>query len=127
MEVFNFLWLIWDTYPPLNEGKAMGEERVVILCGNLGSVYFEMSFWCLQFSQKTNKIKTCGTIVVNSNSFLQFLGELKIPKRHLEIYWNLASTKNDDPFFPHSGPQKVSPFKTSAQNKMNTSANSNFD
>ena len=51
-----------------------------------------MSFWCLQFSQKKNENNsTWGTIVVKSNFFVQFLGELKIPKRHFEINWPLAS------------------------------------
>ena len=49
-----------------------------------------MSFSCLQFSQKTNKNNlTWGTIVVKSNFFVCFLGELKIQKRHLEINWPL--------------------------------------
>ena len=44
------------------------------------------SFWCLQFSQKTNKNNsTRDTIVVKSNFFVHFLGELKIQKRHFEI------------------------------------------
>ena len=51
-----------------------------------------MSFWCLQFSQKTNENNpTWGTIVVKSNFFVCFLGELKIPKRHFEINWPLAT------------------------------------
>ena len=50
-----------------------------------------MSFWCLQFSQITNEINlTLLTIVVKSNFFVRFLGELKIPKRHFEINWPLA-------------------------------------
>ena len=49
-----------------------------------------MSFWCLQFSQKTNENNSnWGTIVVKSNFFVRFLGELKIPKRHFEINWPL--------------------------------------
>ena len=51
-----------------------------------------MSFWCLQYSQNTNKNNlTWGTIVVKLNFFVRFLGELKIPKRHFEINWPLAS------------------------------------
>ena len=47
-----------------------------------------MSFWCLQFSQKTNENNsTWGTVVVEF--FIYFLGELKIPKRHFEINWPL--------------------------------------
>ena len=50
-----------------------------------------MSFWCLQFYQKTNENNsTWGTIEVKSNFFARFLGELKIPKRHFEINWPLA-------------------------------------
>ena len=50
-----------------------------------------MSFGCFQFSQKANKCNsTWGAIVVKSNFFVHFLGELKIPKRHLEINWTLA-------------------------------------
>ena len=50
-----------------------------------------MSFWCLQFSQKTNENNsTWGTIVVKANFFVRFLGELKIPKRYFEINWPLA-------------------------------------
>ena len=44
-----------------------------------------MSFWYLQFSQKTNENNsTWGTMVVKSNSFVRFLGEFKIPNRHFE-------------------------------------------
>ena len=50
-----------------------------------------MSFWCLQFSQKSNENNsTWGTLLVKSNFFLRFLEELKIPKRHFEINWPLA-------------------------------------
>ena len=50
-----------------------------------------MLFWCLQFSQKTNgKNSTWVTIVVKSNFFIRFLGELKLLKRHFEINWPLA-------------------------------------
>ena len=49
-----------------------------------------MSFWCLLFSQKRNENNsTRGTIVVKSNFFVRFFGELKIPKRHFEINWPL--------------------------------------
>ena len=51
-----------------------------------------MYFWCLQFSQITNENNsTWGTIVVKSNFFVRFLGELKIPKRNFEINWLLVS------------------------------------
>ena len=56
------------------------------------SVNSEMSFWCLQFFQKTNENNsTWGTIVylVMSNFFVRFLEELKTPKRHFEISWHL--------------------------------------
>ena len=49
---------------------------------------------CLfQFSQKTNENNlTWDTIVVvKSNFFDRFLGELKIPKRHFEINWHLVA------------------------------------
>ena len=45
-------------------------------------------FWCLQFPPKNEQKKVdliWGIIVVKSNFFVQFLGELKIPKRHFEI------------------------------------------
>ena len=46
------------------------------------------SFWCLQILPKKNENNsTWGTIVVKSNFFVRFLGELKIPKRHFEINW----------------------------------------
>ena len=46
-----------------------------------------MSFWCLQFFQKTNENNlTWGTIVIKLN----FLGKLKIPKRHIQIKWPLT-------------------------------------
>ena len=50
-----------------------------------------MSFWYLQFSQKTNKkirLHYYGSIKLNC--FHSFLGELKTPKRHFEINWPLA-------------------------------------
>ena len=56
-----------------------------------------MSFWCLQFSQKTNENNsTWGTIVVKLNFFVCFLGELKIksvswkiePLQYIAIYYN---------------------------------------
>ena len=53
-----------------------------------------MSFWCLKFSQKTNEINsTWGTIIVKSNLFVRFLGELKIPKIHFEINWPLSNVR----------------------------------
>ena len=49
-----------------------------------------MSFCYLQFSQKMNENdSTWGTIVVKSNFFVRFLGDLKIPKRYFEINWPL--------------------------------------
>ena len=59
------------------------------------SVNFEMSFWCLQFSQKMNgNNSTWGTIAVKSNVFVSFLGELKIPKRHFEINWPFKNCRS---------------------------------
>ena len=82
-----------------------------------------MSFWCLQFSQKTNKNNSSWVTVVkvrqNRNDFfkptflpknkptnsslhcgtsnrivfVRFLGELKSPKRHFEINWPLEKIK----------------------------------
>ena len=50
-----------------------------------------MSFWCLQFSQKMNENNsTWGTLVVKSNFFVRFFGELKVPKGHFEINWPLV-------------------------------------
>ena len=50
-----------------------------------------MSFWCLQFFQKTNENNsTWGIIVVMSNFFVSFLEELSIPKSHFEINWALG-------------------------------------
>ena len=37
--------------------------------------------------KKNENNSTWGTIVVKSNFFVRFLGELKIPKRHFEINW----------------------------------------
>ena len=51
-----------------------------------------MSFWCLQFFQKTNKNNsTWGTVKLIF--FIHFLGELKIPKRHFKINWPLVNVK----------------------------------
>ena len=53
-----------------------------------------MSFWCVQFSQETNENNlTQGTIVIKSNFFVHFLGELKISKRHFKINWPLVFNK----------------------------------
>ena len=50
-----------------------------------------MSFWYLQFSQKTNeKIRLNYYGTSSRIVFVCFLGELKIPKRHFEINWPLA-------------------------------------
>ena len=49
-----------------------------------------MSFWYLQFSQKTNKkIRLYYYGISSWIVFIRFLGELKSPKRHLEINWPL--------------------------------------
>ena len=51
-----------------------------------------MSFWYLQFSQKTNeKIRLYYYGTSSRIVFVRFLGELKTPKRHFEINWPLAS------------------------------------
>ena len=51
-----------------------------------------MSFWYLQFSQKTNKKFNFTTMVPEVELFLfLFWGELKTPKRRIEINW--PSTK----------------------------------
>ena len=48
-------------------------------------VNFEMSFWYLQFSQKTIYYGTSSRIV-----FVRFWGELKTPRRHFEINWHFV-------------------------------------
>ena len=58
------------------------------------SVNFEMSFWCLQFSQEKKENKsTWGILLVKLNFFVHFLGELKITKKHFENSWPLKSMK----------------------------------
>ena len=50
-----------------------------------------MSFWYLQFSQKTNeKIQLHYYGTSSRIVFVRFLGELKIPKRHFEVNWPLV-------------------------------------
>ena len=50
----------------------------------LRSVNFKMSFWYLQFSQKTKEKKIDFT-TSSGIVFVCFFGELKTPKRHFEI------------------------------------------
>ena len=55
----------------------------------------QMSLWYLQFSQKSNKKKS--TLLLGTSSpivFVRFLGELKTPKRLLEINRSLRATSN---------------------------------
>ena len=50
------------------------------------SVKFEISFWCLQFSQKTNlKTQIFAIAYWGRNFFVGFLGVLKKPKCPFEI------------------------------------------
>ena len=59
-----------------------------------------MSFWVSSILQKTNENNsTWGTIVVKSNFFVLFWGELKIPKRHFEINRPLVWTALRNSFF----------------------------
>ena len=70
------------------------ETRVIIKISTYPwwSVNFEMSFWCLQFFQKTNKNNsTWGTIVVRSIFFVHFLEEFRIPTTPFEINWPLKA------------------------------------
>ena len=54
-----------------------------------------MSFWYLQFSQKTNeKIPLYFFSTLSQIVFVHFLGELKTPKRHFEINWPLTKYKS---------------------------------
>ena len=56
-----------------------------------GQLILKCLFDVFNFSQKTNKNKsTWGIIVVKLNFFVRFLGEMKIPKGHIEINWPLA-------------------------------------
>ena len=53
-----------------------------------------MSFWYLQFSQKTNKkIRLYYYGISSRIVFVRFLGELKTQKRHFEINWPLCISK----------------------------------
>ena len=53
-----------------------------------------MSFWYLQFSQKTNeKIRLYYYGTSSRIVFVRFLGELKTPKRHFEINWPLVLSR----------------------------------
>jgi hypothetical protein len=59
--------------------------------GDQRSVNFKMSFWYLQFSQKTNeKIQLYYYGTSSRIVFDRFLGELKTPKIHFEINSPLA-------------------------------------
>ena len=61
-----------------------------------------MSFWYLQFSQKSEKKIDFTTTTYDTSSrivFVHFLGELKTQKRHFEINWPLVvdrSKKDED-------------------------------
>ena len=58
-----------------------------------------MSFWCLQFSQKTNKkIRLYYYSTSSRVVFVRFLGELKAPSRQFEINWALQITKTKEIF-----------------------------
>ena len=85
-----------DLVTTLNSFHKFSISLIQIYCPFSRSVTCEISLWCLQFSQKTNKNNsTWGTIVLKSNFFVHVLGELKIPKRHFENKWsnlNLRST-----------------------------------
>ena len=56
-----------------------------------GQIISEWFFGVFDFLQKTNENKsTWGIIVVNSNSFIHFLEEIKDTKNHFEIIWPLT-------------------------------------
>ena len=57
-----------------------------------GQLISECLFWYLQISQKTNKtIQLCHYDISSWIVFVHFLGQLKTPKRHIEINRPLAS------------------------------------
>ena len=56
------------------------------------SVNFEMSFWCFNFSQKMNKIKSTWDITVaKSNFFAHFFGRIEDTKKS---FWNYLTLIN---------------------------------
>ena len=83
--------------------NCMTVWRKQILCGHFhfvrlarsdakGQLISKCLFGVFNSPKKTNENNlTWGTIVVKSNFFVHFLGELKIPKRHFEINWPLES------------------------------------
>ena len=84
---FAQLWLQSQTQY-LNNGLGYSNLRLLWKL-KLKIVNFEISFWCLQFSQMTNENNsTWGTIVVKLIFFDPFIGELKIPKIHFELKKN---------------------------------------
>ena len=88
----NYLSKYQKDHSHLTSDSLVGRKRLV---------HFEISFWYLQFSQKTNEKKKIDfTTMVPSASwivFVCFLGELKIPKRHFEINWPLGQVTTDLP------------------------------
>ena len=57
-----------------------------------GQLILKMLFWCVQFFQKMNENNSIWGTIVESNCFVCFLEEFKIPKRHFEINWPLANS-----------------------------------
>ena len=56
-----------------------------------GQLISKSLFGIFKFFQKMNENKlTWGIVVVESNFFVRFLKELRIPKRPFEINWPLA-------------------------------------
>ena len=58
----------------------------------LRSVNFEMSFWCLQFSEKPLNLKTqIFALGYWAEIFRSFFGRIKKPKCPFEINWPLEN------------------------------------
>ena len=63
-----------------------------------GHLISKCLFSVFKLFQKTNEIKsTWGIIVVKSNFFVRFLGELRVPKSPFEINWPLGLKDESSP------------------------------
>ena len=72
------------------ELQTISEDKTLLLVMRKNCLYkilsvnFEVSSWCLQFSQKTNKNNsTWGTIVVKLDFFVRFFGRIEDTKKHI--------------------------------------------
>ena len=66
---------------------------VLVITWAKGQLISKCLFGVFNSPKKMNENNlSWGTIVVKSNIFVHFLGKFKIPKRHFEINWPLAST-----------------------------------